>query len=59
MDNLPMDEEGQKAVATVGGMAAAGAIAGSFIPGVGTAVGAGVGAILAGAGIVVKKLTED
>lgn len=57
-DLIPIDDDGRKAIAAVGGTATAGAVIGSVVPGVGTAIGAGAGAIVGGIGIIVKKVID-
>lgn len=50
------DSEFENATATIGSAAAAGALAGSFIPGFGTLAGGGLGALVGGASYLFNKL---
>ena len=59
MNPLEIPPGGKKAVATIGGVAAAGALIGSFIPGIGTIIGAGVGGIIGGIAVIANEVTSD
>jgi hypothetical protein len=58
--NTPeIPETGKKAVVTVGGTAVASAIIGSFIPGAGTVIGAGIGGIIGGIVVIVNAMSDN
>ena len=50
--------EGSKAVAVVAGSAVTGAVLGSFIPGIGTVIGAGAGGIIGGITVVIGEINK-
>ena len=59
MDNSYIPEippNGKKAVFTVTGVAAAGALIGSLIPVFGTVIGAGIGGIAGGIGVIASEV---
>lgn len=52
--NMPeIPPAGKKAVFTIGGSTAA--LLGSFIPGIGTVIGAGLGGIIGGIGVIASE----
>jgi len=61
MADLPEISGRDKAIMTagVGGAITAGAIIGSIVPGPGTLIGAGVGAIVGGAGLIAAAIAKQ
>jgi hypothetical protein len=56
---VPIDEKtGKIIVGGIGGAAAAGAVIGSIVPGVGTLIGAGIGGIAGSIGVIIAAVHE-
>ena len=49
---------GKKAVTVIAGSAVTGAVLGSFIPGIGTVIGAGAGGIIGGFSVIIGEVTK-
>lgn len=53
-------EEGKKAIGIIGGTTGTGALIGTCIcPGIGSVIGAGIGAIVSGTTVIVKTIKEN
>ncbi|MCL2804984.1 MAG: hypothetical protein FWD26_03495 [Treponema sp.] len=61
MSNSDLPEvpaEGKKAVAVIAGSAVTGAVLGSLIPGVGTAIGAGAGGAIGSIVVIINAISK-
>lgn len=53
-------EEGKKSIGIIGGATGTAALLGTLIcPGIGSAIGAGIGAILSGTTVIIKTIKEN